>query len=241
MCTVTFVARTNGYALGMNRDEKLVRVKALPPAKHRLGDREALFPSEPQGGTWIGVNDAGITLALINWYSAPARVAGQATSRGAVVVSSLVADEPAITDRALVGLPLARVNPFRLIGIFPASRAVVEWRWDLHQFQRLGHCWRTNSWISSGFDEPGAQQARGQAFRKALRQSSAGSLGWIRRLHRLHGSGRGPYSHCMHRSGAETVSYTEVVVTPPIAAMRYTPGAPCCTAPNPALCLQRKS
>ena len=66
MCTVTLVAQRNGYVLGMNRDEKLSRVAALPPKAFRLGHRTALFPSEPSGGTWIGVNDAGVTLALIN-------------------------------------------------------------------------------------------------------------------------------------------------------------------------------
>jgi len=31
MCTVTFIARRNGYVLGMNRDEKLTRAAGLPP------------------------------------------------------------------------------------------------------------------------------------------------------------------------------------------------------------------
>ena len=60
MCTVTLIARRNGYALGMNRDERLARVAALPPKNQRLERRHALFPSEPNGGTWIGVNDAGV-------------------------------------------------------------------------------------------------------------------------------------------------------------------------------------
>ena len=77
MCTVTFIARRNGYALGMNRDEKLTRVAALPPAQYRLCTRDTLFPSEPNGGTWIGINDANTTFALVNWYSVPARVAAE--------------------------------------------------------------------------------------------------------------------------------------------------------------------
>ena len=42
----------------------------------------------------------------------------------------------------------------------------------------------------------------------------------------------------MHREDAATVSYTEVTVSRHMATMRYTPGAPCCTAPMPALRLQ---
>jgi hypothetical protein len=239
MCTVTFIARRNGYALGMNRDEKLTRMIALPSARHRLGNCNALFPSEPNGGTWIGVNDAGATLALINWYSVGASVSGQSISRGEVVKLALATDTFALTDAALVKLPLARVNPFRLIGVFPARKAVVEWRWNLKQLERRKHGWQTNTWISSGFDEPGAQQTRGKIFGEALQQGSAGRADWLRCLHRSHAPERGPYSHCMHRDDAATVSYTEVVVSRTIVTMRYTPGAPCCAAPASICRLER--
>jgi len=238
MCTVTFIARRNGYALGMNRDEKLSRAAGLPPRLTHLNRRAMLAPSEPSGGTWIGVNDTGATLALINWYSITSRVAGQTVSRGEVVKLALSSDSPALVDATLRELPLARVNPFRLIGVFPACKAVVEWRWNLQHLERRDHRWRTNTWISSGFDEPGAQQTRSRNFGEALRQTCAGSTDWLRRLHRSHGPECGPYSTCMHREDAATVSYSEITVSHRMATMRYAPGALCCTALLPALRLQ---
>jgi len=238
MCTVTFIARRNGYALGMNRDEKLSRAAGLPPRLTHLNGRAILAPSEPSGGTWIGVNDTGATLALINWYSITSRVAGQTVSRGEVVKLALSSDSPALVDATLRELPLARVNPFRLIGVFPACKAVVEWRWNLQHLERRDHRWRTNTWISSGFDEPGAQQTRSKNFGEALRQTCAGSTDWLRRLHRSHGPECGPYSTCMHREDAATVSYSEITVSHRMATMRYAPGALCCTALLPALRLQ---
>lgn len=231
MCTVTFIARQNGYALGMNRDEKLTRATGLSPARHQIASREALFPSEPGGGTWIGVNDSATTFALINWYSIPERVEGKAFSRGDVVKSVLAAGSSALADRLLTGAPLSRVNPFRLIGIFPAGHGVVEWRWNMRKLERVDHPWKTNTWISSAFDEPGAQRSRGEGFSQALKQASAGTADWLRRLHRSHGAERGPYSTCMHRGDAATVSYTEISVTRQTATMRYLPGAPCCKLP----------
>jgi len=230
MCTVTFIARRNGYGLGMNRDEKLTRVAGLLPRLTHLNGRAILAPSEPGGGTWIGVNDTGATLALINWYSITSRVGGQAISRGEVVKLALPSDSSLLVDAVLKELPIDRVNPFRLIGVFPAREAVVEWRWNQQRLERRDHCWRSNTWISSGFDEPGAQQTRGRIYRDALRQTSAGSTDWLRRLHRSHGSERGPYSTCMHREDAATVSYTEVRVSRHEVTMRYAPGALCCTA-----------
>ena len=228
MCTVTFIARKHGYALGMNRDEKLTRPTALPPAKRVLGGGETLFPSEPSGGTWIGVNAAGVTYALINWYSITARARDQVASRGDVVPALLPFDSIEEAALALSSLPLERINPFRLIAILPKEKGVVEWRWNLKLLERVDHSWRTGIWISSGFDEPGAQQTRGKAFGEAMRQASAGSVDWLRRLHRSHGPERGPYSTCMHRADAATVSYTEIAVRSGVATMRYLSGAPCC-------------
>ncbi|MBW8864903.1 MAG: NRDE family protein [Verrucomicrobia bacterium] len=227
MCTVTFIARKNGFALGMNRDEKLARVRARAPMIQNAGGRCALFPSEPGGGTWVGVNDVGTGFALINWYSISARVAGTSVSRGEVVKSVLAATSVAEAGKILATLPLVRMNAFRLIGFFPGTQEIVEWRWNLKKLVPHGHPWKTNAWISSGFDEPGAQRSRGRTFATALRQSSAGSLPWLRRLHRSHGPVCGPYSTCMHRADAATVSYTEMVVSTREARMGYQDGAPC--------------
>jgi hypothetical protein len=135
-----------------------------------------------------------------------------------------------LAGKALEQLPLRRINPFRLIGIFPGTNEIVEWRWDLKQLVQITHPWRPQQWVSSGFDEPAAQRTRGKNFQKALSQASAGSRDWLRRLHRSHAPAAGPFSTCMHRADAATVSYTEVAVSSRISAMGYFDGAPCkCT------------
>jgi len=211
----------------MNRDEKLTRPTALPPRKRTVNGRAVFAPSEPGGGTWIALNDQGATLALINWYSIRARVGRNALSRGEAVNSVSTAISPDTADAALHALPLNRIKPFRLIGVFPTTSEVVEWRWNMKQLVRKNHRWKSQQWISSGFDEPAAQRVRGRAFRLAQKQESAGSLGWLRRLHRSHAPETGPCSTCMHRADAATVSYTEISVSTPGAVMRYHAGAPC--------------
>ena len=229
MCTVTFIARKQGYWLGMNRDEKLTRPTGLPPKVKNVKGRAVISPSEPGGGTWIALNDHGATLALINWYSITARVAGKAVSRGEVINSMSAAISPDFADADLHGLPLNQINPFRLIGIYPATSEIVEWRWNFKQLVRKNHRWKSQQWISSGFDEPTAQRLRGKTFQRAGRQHCAGSPDWLRRLHCSHLPQAGPFSTCMHRADAATVSYTEVTVSLSEASMRYHPGAPCQT------------
>ncbi len=227
MCTVTFIARQQGYCLGMNRDEKLTRPTGLPPNKRNVNGRAVLCPSEPAGGTWIALNDGGTTFALINWYSITARLGSKTVSRGEVINSMSSAISPEVAAAALDGLPLNRINPFRLIGIYPAAGEIVEWRWNLKQLVRKNHRWKSQQLISSGFDERTAQRVRGKTFQRAERQYSAGSLDWLRRLHRSHSPQAGPFSTCMHRADAATVSYTEVDVSSRHATMRYHAGAPC--------------
>jgi hypothetical protein len=227
MCTVTFIARRQGYCLGMNRDEKLTRPAGLPPKKRNVEGRAVLCPSEPGGGTWIALNESGACLALINWYSVTKGVERNSITRGKVVKIICAADSPDVANARLNTLLLERINPFRLIGIFPASGAIVEWRWNLKRLVRKDAPWRTQQWISSGFDEPTAQRVRGGTFRHALRHASPSRLSWLRRLHSSHAPHIGPFSTCMHRSDAATVSYTEITVSPKIATMRYRAGAPC--------------
>ena len=230
MCTVTFSPRKRGYALAMNRDEKLTRTSGLPPAVSVINGRRVLAPSEPSGGTWISVNDGGVTFALINWYSIRARVETKPVSRGEVVRAVSFCNTAVLANEKLELLPLKHINPFRLIGIFPETKEISEWRWDLTRLSSKKHSWQFQQWISSGFDEPQAQRLRGQVFRAAARQSSVGNLDWLRRLHRSHSPAVGPFSTCMHRTDAVTVSYSVVTVSSLTVQMRYFDGAPChCT------------
>ncbi len=227
MCTVTFIPRRGGYSLGMNRDEKLTRQIARPPARRKCGDSVVICPAEPGGGTWIAVNEKRVCLALINWYSIKARAGGEPVSRGEVVSSAIAASEPGSVAIMLANLPLSQINPFRLIGVFPESNTIFEWRWDLKSLVRKKHPWQAQQWISSGFDEPEAQRVRSATFRKAQLQRSAGSVAWLRRLHRSHSPEPGPFSICMHRADAATVSYTEITVSAHQAKMHYHAGTSC--------------
>ena len=163
MCTVTFLARQRGYLLGMNRDEQLTRATGLPPRPQIVEGRTVVGPSEPGGGTWIALNDAGVTYALINWYSIKSRpIRGKTASRGAVVNSVRAQITPAAAAERLAKLPLKQMRPFRLIGVFSETREIFEWQWDWERLVSKAHPWRARQFISSGWDEPAAQRIRSE-------------------------------------------------------------------------------
>jgi transport and Golgi organization protein 2 len=226
MCTVSLLPTAQGFYLAMNRDEKLDRFTALAPAIAELGSRRAVFPREPTGDTWISANDAGVCLALINWHRVAREPQNDVVSRGEIVralAGKSSADEIA---NGVMKLPLRKLRPFRLITIVPSERLAAEWRWNLERLTMGNHQWQRQHWFSSGFNEGRAELERRRVCDAAHDQQ--GSLNWLRRLHRSHAPKRGPFSICMHRPDAATVSYTEVAVSERRATMRYKPG-PCCS------------
>jgi len=228
MCTISFLPKSQGFYLAMNRDERLDRFTALPPIVVDLAKRGAIFPREPTGGTWISANDAGICLALINWHRVEREPKHDVISRGEVVrelAGKSTADE---IGYGVMKLPLHKLRPFRLIAIVPSKRRVLEWRWDFERLTMQSHQWQRQHWFSSGLDERRAERERQRVCDAAHKKQSVRNLSWLRRLHRSHAPKRGPFSICMHRTDATTVSYTEVAVSRRRATMRYKPG-PCCS------------
>jgi Transport and Golgi organisation 2 len=232
MCTVSFLPSRRGFVLAMNRDERKSRVQGLPPRMGLAGSRRCLYPAEPDGGSWVGINDRGLTLALINWYEKPQRDRTLSVSRGVVIPRLLRADDIEMAGALLKELPLARINPFRLIAVWLPQAAIREWRWDGKALKALRPGWRRRHWFSSGLDEALANRKRMMVVRAEARSASAETPEWLRRLHRSHAPARSAYSICMHRDEAETVSYTEIAATSRQAKMTYAPGAPCAGKPK---------
>lgn len=229
MCTLTFSPQSSGFLVVMNRDEQRSRVTALPPTFRQLGNRQALFPSEPAGGTWIGLNDAGAVLALLNWYSVPLRTLALTVSRGSLIPALMADSEPHVAGRRLATLALERIQPFRLVGIFPAVEGgqVREWRWNGEVLAAIEHPWRLEHWISSGADEPGAERERRRCFARQRMAVDHGTKEWLIRLHASHEPAPGPTSICIHREDAATVSQTRIGWANGSGWMEYLEGSPC--------------
>jgi hypothetical protein len=236
MCTVSFVPTRTGFLFAMNRDEKKSRVAAEAPRRRRTGHHTSLHPAEPGGGSWIGVNQKGVALALINWYAMPQKD-GPLASRGIVVPQLLAEARLDRLGQRLAFLPLPRINPFRLIAVSLAERRVEEWGWNGDCLKVSRKDWRRRHWFSSGFEEMTAARTRAQVAAGAARANLAGTLPWLRRLHQSHRPACGAFSICMHRDDAQTVSYTEISVEPLRARMRYGAGPPCMEKPGAPLTL----
>jgi hypothetical protein len=227
MCTLSFIPVRGGFHLLMNRDEQHGRPTALPPRLHPCGELRAIYPSEQGGGTWVGVNEVGLSAGLINWYSKPHLTDRPAFSRGLIIPTLLASKSSSEAALLLRSLPLSKLSPFRLFLFHAVEQSITSLSSDGIGLEELNHPWERSHWFSSGYDEPKATKIRGEVSEGASGESDAGTLSWLRRLHRSHDPEQGPFSICMHREDACSVSMTEITVSEGSANLTYQEGSPC--------------
>lgn len=224
MCTASWAPRPDGYTFCFNRDERRTRAPALPPAARDADGIAFLAPLDGDfGGTWIAVNQFGITLALLNRYQhAVAPEPREPRSRGLIILDLIAAANLATIETGLRRLPHDQHRPFSLLAIAPGSPAMIA-AWNGRALVVTRHANPGLILTSSSVTEPEVALARTATF-AALSPVSAESL---EAVHRSHRPERGRRSVCMHRPEAETQSYSRIEVTPEGVRMRHIAGSPC--------------
>ncbi len=241
MCTLSLITRDSGYLLAMNRDEKIERGAGKLPETHLLRGVSVIYPNDGTAGTWISVNSYGNSFALLNLNVALPHGLDRTRmrSRGQIITSLGPSSSMAEAQKAAGVLDLEKTLPFRLVGVFPSEKAIGEWRWDSSQLGFQAHGWELRHWFSSSLSDKEAENLRGAVCREAQHESDAGSIGWLRRLHASHSGGPGPFSLCVHRQDAATLSYSEVTCTPELVQIAHLRGGPCTSVEPNTVKIQR--
>lgn len=217
MCTVSWLHRPGGYDLFCNRDEKLTRAVAGPPRIHETGGVSWIAPSDPDGGgTWIAANAEGVALCLLNGRGDSAGVRSRGLLIPDLVWARCADDAVFLLDQT----DLAIYAPFTLLLLEPDAPAKVA-TWDGARLD--WECDPQSPLTSSSVDPDRAHAERLQEFARLGTRNPAALL----RFHASHGAAAGPFSACMHRNDAETVSFSHVSVTSREIRFDYHPGAPC--------------
>jgi hypothetical protein len=210
----------------MNRDERIARGYGFPPHVRPIGSNNAVFPSEENGGTWIGSNQYGITLALLNWNIPSLRQSAR-RSRGLIIPQLLTATSLAEINSASTTSEARDYAPFRLIAVIPSERTLLQSSWDGRNVTHKKCPWHMRHWFSSSASDIRAEEVRGNVCFRSSKDENAGSVLWLRQLHRSHENGPGAFSMCVHREQVESLSYTEVWCTREKVTMVHAIGSPC--------------
>jgi uncharacterized protein with NRDE domain len=108
-----------------NRDELISRPSA-PPRREARGDRRLLFPRDLQaGGTWLGINDAGLFAGITNRFGAPKDSSRR--SRGGLVLEAL---EHESASRAALAIEKRRAQEENAFHLLLADRASAHVVWS---------------------------------------------------------------------------------------------------------------
>ena len=176
MCTVSWIHDADGYQLLCNRDEKLTRAPAVPPRIWKRDGVRYVAPADGNfGGAWIGTNQFGISICLLNGTRRNIEIrSGGLRSRGLLVPELLMAPTLAEVNERIRQSDLTPYAPFTLAVLEPGRPASVT-EWD--GFEKVtvpsGESWMPL--VSSSFDADGVRARRRREFRQRL--GEAGRLG----------------------------------------------------------------
>ncbi|MCW8335220.1 NRDE family protein [Vibrio paucivorans] len=246
MCSVSWLVDEGGYQVFFNRDEQKSRALALPPTQLQVSGVEVLMPVDPVGnGSWISMNEFGLSLCLLNNYQGvmPCQslkteashegilldgsiMQGSLVSRGLLLkhLSSCVNSQQ--VKEAFVMLNLNQFAPFTLL-VFDSqlnsqNPSVQALEWDgRHSSIHNTDC----PLFSSSVDLNAVSAYRLQVYQSLTKQGK--STESLLAFHTHHHASQPHMSTCMHRDDAQTVSFTHLRVEGGIQRMAYVPGSPC--------------
>ena len=231
MCTVSWLRRSDGYLLLCNRDERHTRRPAVGP---RLAERSGVSLLAPvdgdYGGSWIGVNEFGLTLCLLNRYGDGLTEHDRSfTSRGLLLLELLdCARNPQVSKR-INRRDLRTFQPFTMVALAVEEPAMlIEWTGAeclVHADSESGMPISSSS--MRGLDVVGERKKQFQEITHAKKLDEQ----LLYQFHRSHLPVRGSSSVCMHREDAATVSLSAVNVTSELIEFSYEGGPPCLETP----------
>lgn len=153
MCTVVYIPGDNNCFFASLRDESPQRPHATVPDIYVVGNSSFLSPLDPMaGGTWIGVNEVGNVILLLNGgFENHQKKKSYRKSRG-LIVSELLISEIPVVDWNL--MDLEDIEPFTLITRADGNLFQLVWDGtDKHRIRlesNLPHIWSSATLYNAG-------------------------------------------------------------------------------------------
>ncbi len=234
MCTLSVIQLSDvhgerGYRVVFNRDESRDRAEGMPPREMETSEVKYVAPLDTDsGGTWIGVNEFGVTVGLLNVYRSDGDQREGAVglkSRGEVIEKIIGGSSAKEVAKAAADMDTERYAAFRIVAVDGAEVIEVGYEGGLGKMRRMpAHNWPV-MFTSSGLGDAVVQGIREKLFQDMVYQAedlqTAQDAFSASRI-----AGAGHLSVNMSRSDARTVSQTAVCVLSSVAKMQYSPMPP---------------
>ncbi|CAM3111045.1 NRDE family protein [Rariglobus hedericola] len=216
MCTLTWraSAEADGYDLFFNRDERHVRAEERAPVEQRTEDgvRYVAPADGDHGGTWLMLNEHGVTVCLLNYYPRGVVETGlESRGRLPLMCAECVRAEDVV--RVMHAVELKRFAPFHLVAVDAAGGSV--WlRWD---GQAMHEAEAPEFLTSSSFEPERVQAARAARWAAWDERTAEG----LAAFQRQYDPAAGAESVLMRRADACTRSVCAVRVRTGVRELDY--------------------
>jgi transport and Golgi organization protein 2 len=211
MCTFSIVPHDSGFRVMSNRDERLDRASAFQPHLEHTDSRALIMPIDPVGGgSWIGVNDAGLVAAVLNRHDGPPPFGASFSSRGALVRRALGCESIESAMASVGSLDPTQFQPFRLVLVQKHRIALVAG--NLREFANAASTLgQPFMFTASSLGDVFVDSPRRRLFEFLMGQG-ADRLRAQSLFHRHQWPGKQEISVLMERADAATVSRTTIDV-----------------------------
>lgn len=207
-------AEAGGYDLFFNRDERHGRAAERGPVERRTetGVRYVAPEDGERGGTWLVLNQHGVTVCLLNYYPRGVVETG-VESRGRLPLLCAGCAQAEDVVRVLHTVELRQFAPFHLVTVDAAGGSV--WlRWD----GRAMHEAEAPEFLtSSSFEPERVQAARAERWASWPGRTAEA----LAAFQRQHDPAAGAESVCMRRADACTRSVCAVRVCGGVRELSY--------------------
>lgn len=129
MCTLSWKPVEKGYVLFFNRDESRRRAAARAPSLQKNKGVSYLAPTDPVGGgTWLLVNEYGLSIGLLNNYAVTSATAiTGASSRGLLPLNCADCASVAEAIGRITSMSLNAYPPFHLVVMAMDEATMLTW------------------------------------------------------------------------------------------------------------------
>jgi uncharacterized protein with NRDE domain len=222
MCTLSVLRLNNLLVITMNRDEARLRHEAGLRQQQQNG-LKLLYPIDGQaGGTWFGVNNHGVVLALLNRYQDPQF--SSAPTRGNIIPQALAYGDFNLVKKHLSEQNYQGYNPFDLLLV--ANDKCLHLSWNGRHLSTYIVNEKALLISSSARNTDAVLAKRQEHFQQWLRRTpelSAEAV--LQHIHLQHNPDSQADSVLMDRSDAHSKSICQVLVDANCCEFNYYPEA----------------
>lgn len=213
--------------MACNRDEQRSRPPAEPPRARSFAGVRTVMPIDPiSGGTWIGVNEHGLALTLLNRNDEQYPARGE-RSRGEVIPLLIDASSIDEVERRLAELEGLQFGPFRLVAVDAEGQGVI---WANRPAIGRDRIWKAHDlpvcFTSSSLGDALVDLPRLELFAEWFADEASRTPAHQDAFHAHRWPEHPELSVNMSRDDAESVSSTAVEIEEHTATLTYHGGPP---------------